>query len=67
MCVNVLLNGIQNTPEVLAKRVNVQANRLNDFGARFDVNRVLVVEHVNVRERKVDLRELREKWPHPSD
>ena len=54
---SVLLNGIQKTLELLARRVNVQVSPLNVFGTRFDVNRVLVVEHLNVPERKVDLRE----------
>ena len=40
---------------------------VNDFGTRFDVHRVLVVDRLNVPERRVNFRELQEKWPHFAD
>ncbi|KAL9977438.1 hypothetical protein ACROYT_G014841 [Oculina patagonica] len=64
---NVVLNGIQKTSELMTKRVNVQVSQLNDFGTQFDVNGVLVVDHLNVPEKKVKLKELQERWPHLSD
>ena len=47
---SVLLNGIQKTSELLTKRINVQASPLKDFSTQFDVNGVLVVDHLNVPE-----------------
>ncbi|XP_068684757.1 uncharacterized protein [Montipora foliosa] len=64
---SVLLNGIQKTSELLTKRINVQVSPVNDFGTQYDVNGVLVVNHLNVPQKKVKLRELQEKWPHLSD
>ena len=64
---SVLLNGIQKTSELLTKRINVQVSPLNDFGTQFDVNGVLVVDHLNVPEKKMKLQALQEKWPHLSD
>jgi len=63
----VLLNGIQKTSELLTKRINMQLGLVNDFGTQYDVNGVLVVNHLNVPEKKVKLQELQEKWPHLSD
>ena len=40
---------------------------MNDLGNRFDVNGVLVVDRLNIPERKVELKELQEKWPHLLD
>lgn len=51
--------------KILALRV--QVSQLNDFGTRFDVHRVLVVDRLNVPERRVNFRELQEKWPHLAD
>ena len=39
---------------------------MNDFGTQFDVNGILVVDHLNVPERKMKLQEL-QVWPHLSD
>ena len=64
---SVLLNGIQKTSELLTKRINVQVSPVNDFGTQYDVNGVLVVNHLNVPQKKVKLPELQEKWPHLSD
>ena len=64
---SVLLNGIQKSSKLLTKRDDVQASQLNDFGTRFDVHRVLVVDRLNVPERRVNFRELQEKWPHIAD
>ncbi|XP_068692553.1 uncharacterized protein [Montipora foliosa] len=64
---SVLLNGIQKTSELLTKRINIQVSPVNDFGTQYDVNGVLVVNHLNVPQKKVKLRELQEKWPHLSD
>ena len=64
---SVLLNGIQKSSKLLTKRVDVQVSQLNDFGTRFDVHRVLVVDRLNVPERRVNFRELQEKWPHLTD
>ena len=64
---SVLLNGIQKSSRLLTKRVDVQVSQLNDFGTRFDVHRVLVVDRLNVPERRVNFRELQEKWPHFAD
>ena len=64
---SVLLNGVQKTSELLTKHINVQVSPVNDFGTQYDVNGVLVVNHLNVPQRKVKLRELQEKWPHLSD
>ena len=61
---SVLLNGIQKSSRLLTKRVDVQVSQLNDFSTRFDVHRVLVVDRLNVPERRVNFRELQEKWPH---
>ena len=64
---SVLLNGIQKTSELLTKRINVQVSPVNDFSTQFDVNGVLVVDHLNVPEKKMKLQELQIKWPHLSD
>ena len=64
---SVFLNGIQETSELLTKRVNVQVSPLNDFGTQFDVSGVLVVDHLNIPEKKMKLQELQEKWPHLPD
>ena len=40
---------------------------MNDFGTQFDVNGVLVVDHLNVPEKKMNLQELQQNWPHLSD
>ena len=64
---SVLLNGIQKSSRLLTKHVDVQVSQLNDFGTRFDVHRVLVVDRLNVPERRVNFRELQEKWPHLAD
>ena len=58
---SVLLNGIQKSSRLLTKRVDVQVSQLNVVGTRFDVHRVLVVDRLNVPERKVNFRELQEK------
>ena len=60
---SVRLNGIQNSSRLLTKRADVQVSQLNDFGTRFEVHRVLVVDRLNVSERRVKFRELQEKWP----
>ena len=64
---SVLLNGIQKTSELLTKHINVQVSPLNDFGTQFDVNGVLVVDHLNIPETKMKLQALQEKWPHLLD
>ena len=68
---SVVLNGFQKTSELLTKqltkRINVQVSPVNDFRTQFDVNGVLVVDHLNVPEKKMKLQELQEKWPHLSD
>ena len=64
---SVLLNGIQKTSELLTRRINIQVGPVNDFGTQYDVNGVLVVNHLNVPEKKVKLKELQERWPHLSD
>ena len=51
----VLLNGIQKTSELLTKRINVQVVPVNDFRTQFDVNGALVVDHLNVPEKKMKL------------
>ena len=51
----VLLNGIQKTYELLTKRINVQVSPVNDFGTQFDVNGFLLVDHLNLSERKMKL------------
>ena len=58
---SVRLNGIQNSSKLLTKRADVQVSQLNDFGTRFDVHRVLVVDRLNVPERRVNFRELQVK------
>ena len=63
---SVLLNGIQKTSELLTKRINTQVGPVNDFGTQYDVNGVLLVNHLNVPEKKVKLQELQEKWPYLS-
>ena len=51
--------------KLLTKRVDVsQSDFDSDFGTRFDVHRVLVVDRLNVPERRVNFRELREKGHH---
>ena len=47
--------------------INVQVGPVNDFGTQFDVNGVLVVDHLNVPEKKMNLQELQQNWPHLSD
>mgnify|MGYP000509560529 FL=1 len=64
---SVLLNGIQKTSELLTKRINMQVGPVNDFGTQYDVNGVLVVNHLNVPEKNIKLQELQEKWSHLSD
>ena len=63
----VLLNGIQKTSELLTRRVNLQVGPLKNSGTRYDVNGVLVVNQLNVPERKLNLKEVQDKWPHLSD
>lgn len=58
---SLLLNGIQKTSELLTRRVSLQVSPLKDLANRFDVNGVLVVDHLNVPEGKVELKELQEK------
>ena len=60
----VLLNGIQKSSRLLTKRVDVQVSQLNDVGTRFDVHRVLVVDRLNVPERRVNFRELQNRNGH---
>ena len=55
---SVLLNGIQKSSRLLTKRVDVQVSQLNNFGTRFDVHRVLVVDRLNVPEKRVNFREM---------
>ena len=62
-----MLNGIQKSSKLLTKRVDVQVSQLNDFRRRFNVHRVLVVDRLNVPERRVKFRELQEKWRHLAD
>lgn len=64
---SVLKNGTQKTSEQPTKYVNLQVSPLNDFGTQFHVNGVLVVDYMNVPEKKVKLQKLKEKWPHLSD
>lgn len=64
---SVLPNGIQRSSRLLTRRVDVQVSQLNDFGTRFDVHRILVVDRLKVPERRVNFRELQEKWPHLAD
>ena len=64
---SVLMNGIQKTSEQPSKHVNLQVSPLNDFGTQFHINEVLVVDYMNVPEKKVRLQKLKEKWPHLSD
>ena len=64
---SVLINGIQKMSEQPSKHVNLQASPLNDFVTQFHVNGVLVVDYMNVPEKKVRLQKLKEKWPHLSD
>ena len=64
---SMLLNGIQKTSELLTRRVSLQVSPLNDLGNLFDVDGVLVVDRLNVPERKVELKEIQEKWPHLLD
>ena len=58
-----LLNGIQKTSQLLTKRINVQVSPVNDFGTPYGVNGVLVVNHLNVPQKKVKLRELKVATP----
>ena len=64
---SVVLNGIQKSSKLLTKRVDVQVSQVNDFGTRFDVHRVLLVDGLNAPERRVNFKELQEKWPHLAD
>ena len=47
--------------------MGLQVSPLKGLGNRFHVNGVLVVDRLNVPERKVELKELQEKWPHLLD
>ena len=51
---------------LLTKRINIQVSPVNDFDTQY-VDGVLVINHLNVPEKKVKLHELKEKWPHLSD
>ena len=64
---SITLNGIQRTSELSTKRVNVQVSPAAKFVARYDVAGVLVVDHLNVPERKINLMELKSSWSHLSD
>ena len=55
---SVLLNGIQKSSKLQAKCADVEISLSNDFGTRFDVHRLLVVDHLNVSVRRVNIREL---------
>ena len=45
----------------------MQVGPVNDFGTQYDVNGVVLVNHLNVPQKKVKLQELQEKWRHLSD
>ena len=63
----IILNGIQKTSQLFAKRVNLQVSPANNFGVRYDVNGALTVDCLNVPEKKVDLNDLKSKFIHLSD
>lgn len=64
---SVFLNRIQKKHELRTKRVNIEVSPINDFGTQSDVSRLIVLNHLNIAEKKVKLQELQEKWPHLSD
>ena len=51
----IILNGIQGTSELNSRRVNTQVSAVNMMTPRFEVNRALVVEHLNIALQKVNL------------
>ncbi|CAB4017203.1 Hypothetical predicted protein, partial [Paramuricea clavata] len=60
----IILNGIQGTSELNSRRVNTQVSAVNMVTPRFDVNGALVVEHLNIAQQKVNLVDVKSKWPH---
>ena len=54
------MNGIQRASEL---RVSPQGNARTSY----DVDGALVVDHLKVPERRVDMRKVTSKWPHLSD
>ena len=64
---SITLNGVQKSSKLSTKRLNLQVSPAANFGLRYDVDGVLVVDHLNVPERKVNLVELKSKWSHLSD
>jgi hypothetical protein len=63
----VVLNGIQGTSELNSKRVNTEVSPPNVVSPRFEVNRALVVDHLNITQQKVNLADVKSKWAHQSD
>ncbi len=55
----IILNGI--------KPVNTQVSAVNMVTPRFEVNGALVVEHLNIADQKVNLVDVKSKWPHPKE
>jgi hypothetical protein len=60
----IILNGIQGTCELNSRRVNTQVSAVNMVTPRFEVNGALVVEHLNIAQQKVNLVDVKSKWPH---
>ncbi len=60
----IILNGIQGTSKLNSKRVNTQVSAVNMVTPRFEVNGALVVEHLNIAQQKVNLVDVKSKWPH---
>ena len=60
----IILNGIQGTCELNSRRVNTQVSAVNMVAPRFEVNGALVVEHLNIAQQKVNLVDVKSKWPH---
>ncbi len=63
----IVLNGIQGQSELISKQVSMQVSPVNKVSPRCDVSRALVVNSLNVPQKRVNLADLKSKWSHLKD
>ena len=60
----VILNAIQGKSELNSKRVSMHVSPVNLVSPLYEVSRALVVDSLNVPQKKVNLVDLKSKWSH---
>ena len=63
----VILNAIQGKSELNSKRVSMHVSPVNLVSPLYEVSRALVVDSLNVPQKKVNLVDLKSKWSHLKD